>query len=146
MGFQVRFLKANPEWCMGCKNCELACTSRKMAKANNSPKYEVKTNIHIIQSDEIKFPVYCEHCEDAYCKEICPVNAIENNNGVIYLNTEKCIGCEMCVQACPYGVIDMRKADNKKIASKCDMCLDRQKNNLSPACYSACPVKALELI
>ena len=103
-----------------------------------------------VQSDNVKSPIHCRHFKDAYCKSICPVNAFANNAGVIQLDAEKCIGCEMCKQACPYGVISMIKeidlGSNKRVASKCDLCLDRQKSNENPACYSACPVKALELV
>ncbi|RKD30931.1 4Fe-4S dicluster domain-containing protein [Thermohalobacter berrensis] len=147
MGSKFKFLKINPKWCLGCKNCELACTSR---KAEKSSEYEIKTNIYVTEANNIKSPIHCRHCEDAYCEKICPVNAIKSNDEVVYLDSEKCIGCQMCEQACPYGVISMSKSisdnSNKKIASKCDLCLDRQKNNQSPACYSACPVKAIELI
>lgn len=49
----------------------------------------------------------------------------------------KCVGCWMCVMACPYGVIKRRKED--RVALKCDQCLELDE----PACVAACPTAAL---
>lgn len=145
---EIKFLKANPHLCMGCKNCELACTQRRLEKSANNLTYEIKTSIYVTNVEGIKSPIHCMHCEEAYCMKTCPTNAFTNRKGVIYLDDEKCIGCGICEQSCPYGVISMIKdlKVNKEVASKCDMCLDRQENNESPVCYLACPVKALELV
>jgi carbon-monoxide dehydrogenase iron sulfur subunit len=49
----------------------------------------------------------------------------------------KCIGCLLCVQACPFGMMGQRA--ESRIAVKCDRCPERQR----PACVDACPTRAL---
>jgi Fe-S-cluster-containing dehydrogenase component len=57
------------------------------------------------------------------------------------VNREYCIGCHMCVQACPFGVIAVRE-DGKGVL-KCDLCIERLREGQEPACVSSCPTKAL---
>jgi len=59
--------------------------------------------------------------------------------GIVINDINRCIGCWTCILACPYGVI-MRDYDNKKVASKCDLCIE---SNIEPACVKNCPNEAL---
>lgn len=144
---------SNPSHCLGCKGCELACATGKLNKyiANGqSDKRNIIANITVTENDNFKFPAYCRHCKDAYCLKMCPTKAIKEVEGIIKLAEDKCIGCGICKQACPYGAINMtsytENSKLKKVAVKCDMCIERQLNNEDPLCYSACPTKALKLI
>jgi carbon-monoxide dehydrogenase iron sulfur subunit len=68
----------------------------------------------------------------------CISGAISRTDeGVVFTNVDKCIGCWTCVMVCPYGVIGRHMEEHK--AYRCDRCPDRQ----SPACVDACPTKAL---
>ncbi len=51
-------------------------------------------------------PMVCMHCEDPTCAEVCPADAIKQNEDGIVQSALKprCIGCSNCVLACPFGV------------------------------------------
>ena len=54
---------------------------------------------------------------------------------------ERCIGCQECLAACPFGA--MQYDDDRETAVKCDLCMDRLKNDQTPACYSVCPTRCI---
>lgn len=146
----------DPEKCLSCKSCELACAiehskTKKLEEAIlESPPPQSRifvkpTDTEHPQFHELKITklVVCYHCEDAPCIKTCRIKAIEKlPEGEVIINLEKCVGCKRCISACPYGVI---KFDlNRKKAIKCDLCIDRQKEGKKTACISACPTKALK--
>jgi formate dehydrogenase iron-sulfur subunit len=59
----------------------------------------------------------------------------------VLFDKERCIGCGMCVQACPFGVITM--SSESKGVLKCDLCIERLAQGMEPACVSSCPTHAL---
>ena len=133
--------------CMGCKSCELACAvAHSSTKDLNSlvnieekPGYR----IHVVAYEHNAVPVHCNHCDDAPCMLVCPTGAIyrEGEKGPVLLDNARCIGCKMCVQACPFGVITI-KLDGKGVL-KCDLCMERLTEGQDPACVAACPTNAL---
>lgn len=84
----------------------------------------------------------CNHCADPACLKACPVNAISkrSEDGIVAVNTTKCIGCRACGDACPYHA-PQYGADGHM--QKCDLCLDRVSTGKQPACVSTCPACAL---
>lgn len=134
------------ERCMGCHSCETACAvahspSRTLAGALLADKPPLK-KIYVEQVDSIKAPVACRHCEEAYCVEVCMTHSLHRTEDGLVTNSdrqEKCLGCWMCIMACPFGVI--RQDGSKRRAIKCDReCLDETD---TPACVKACPTGAL---
>ena len=135
------------EKCMGCKSCELACalahSSTKdlnsLVDSEEKPGYR----IHIEAYENKAVPVHCNHCEDAPCMLACPTGAIyrEGEKEPVLFDSSRCIGCKMCVQACPFGVISIRLTG--KGVLKCDLCIERLIEGKEPACVEACPTKAL---
>lgn len=84
----------------------------------------------------------CFHCEEPACAEVCPVNAISRlDNGTVFLDEGKCIGCGYCNAACPFEVPKLR--DNRKVTNKCTLCSDRVAQDSIPACVQTCPGGAL---
>lgn len=141
------------ERCVGCKSCELAC-SREHTSAKNIADGKTKMALPRIKvqfgypdeaakaggkrSRGTPIPVRCRHCEDPKCVSACMAGALEKaEDGTVVHNEDKCVGCWMCIMACPYGVIS-RDTEAGKIV-KCDMCPDR----LTPACVASCKAGAM---
>jgi len=89
--------------------------------------------LRIIESSDnvFDFPLACRHCKDAPCIIACPVGAIsKSNDGKVYVNKDKCIGCGACVEACPFGAMFMDPDENYAInCILCGECVDRCPNN-----------------
>ena len=85
----------------------------------------------------------CMHCKDPTCAQVCPADAIKQNElGVVQSALKpRCIGCSNCVLACPFGV-PKYMADFDQMM-KCDMCFDRTAEGYAPMCASVCPSEAL---
>ena len=85
----------------------------------------------------------CNHCTDAPCVEICPTNALfKRDDGIVDFDSDACIGCKSCMQACPYDAIYIDEDTNT--AAKCNFCAHRVDNGLEPACVDGLP-DALDL-
>lgn len=86
-------------------------------------------------------PKMCNHCSNSPCMQVCPVGAsYKTEEGVVLVDSKRCIGCGYCVQACPYGSRFINP--ETKIAEKCTWCYHRITQDLKPACVQACPVEA----
>jgi Fe-S-cluster-containing dehydrogenase component len=99
-------------------------------------------------SRTVHFPRSCLHCENAACVTVCPTGASykRTSDGIVLVDEDKCIGCQLCSWACPYGA---REFDIEVgVMKKCTLCIDRIYNqNLDeadrvPACVAACPTGA----
>ena len=121
--------------CMGCHACEVAC--KQEHQLGVGPRL-----VRVIEKSADFYPVYCHHCANAPCKEACPVDAIsKDEQGLILIANELCIGCKECMEACPFGA--MQFDDERETAVKCDLCVDRLKDDKAPACYSVCPTRCV---
>ncbi|BEP18386.1 hypothetical protein PYJP_17380 [Pyrofollis japonicus] len=90
----------------------------------------------------LPYVVQCMHCEDPPCMNVCPVGAIyKGPDGIVRIDEAACIGCKQCVRVCPFGA--MLFDYDRGVAIKCDMCEDRLREGLPPACVEACPTGAL---
>jgi formate dehydrogenase iron-sulfur subunit len=89
----------------------------------------------------------CKHCAHAGCLEACPTGAIIRTEfDTVVVQQDVCNGCNYCVPACPYGVIEVNmtaEAGDGK-AHKCTLCYDRLKDGLEPACAKACPTDSIQ--
>jgi len=123
------------EDCIGCHACEVAC--KQEHGLGIGPRL-----IRIIEKAPDFIPIYCHHCTKAPCKDACPVDAIyRDEQGIVLIDNDLCIGCKACVEACPFGA--MQFDEEREIAVKCDLCIERLKNNEEPACSKACPTHCI---
>lgn len=87
--------------------------------------------------------VACNHCERPICVEVCPTCAInKREDGVVLIDPQRCIGCQYCSWACPYGALQYDAQAGKM--TKCTFCIDQIEQGLPPACVAACPMRALD--
>jgi carbon-monoxide dehydrogenase iron sulfur subunit len=146
----AKMIAVSIEKCMACKACEFACAvehsttkdPESIVKDGEKPGYRI--NVEAYGRNAI--PINCNHCEEAACIMACPTGAIYRNSekGPVLFKSEKCIGCKMCVQACPFGVITV-SPDGKGVL-KCDLCIERLAKGEQVACVTACPTSALRFI
>lgn len=86
-------------------------------------------------------PTVCQHCKDAPCVKVCPTGATyQTEDGQVLVNKEKCIGCKMCMAACPYGARSYNP--EAKVVEKCTLCHHLQEVGDQPACVKVCCAKA----
>lgn len=156
--------------CYGCYSCQVACKA-----VNNTPRGvdfasclqgEIGTYPNALRQ---MLPTLCMQCAEPECLKVCPTGATkQDENGIVTVDKDLCMGCKYCMMACPYGQrhsvsdwvnyfpdaegeLDVYQAYAKGkweekngygIATKCDFCLDRVKEGKQPACVEACPAKA----
>ena len=128
-------LTIDPEKCVACRTCELACSLTKTGRCNPS-----EARIRVIAFDEEAFytPTVCFQCQEAWCAQTCPAAAISKNmeTGGLIVDKDKCVGCRMCTMTCPFGQIFISKSTGK--SSKCDLC------GGDPTCVKFCPTGAIK--
>jgi len=91
-------------------------------------------------------PVMCYHCENPVCIKACPNGAIykEEKYGAVLVDPEKCTGTRKCWKACPYGAPQFQGDEPGTKMSKCNMCIERLEQGLTPICVLSCSMRALE--
>jgi len=137
----IKTLFVDPSRCIGCRACEAACRECETHKGESM----IMVDFLDRSSGVATQPTVCMHCEDpvAPCAQVCPVMAILiTPEGVVQqADPSRCIACQNCVYACPFGVpkIDLEA----KLMKKCNLCYDRTSEGLQPWCAQVCPTDAL---
>ena len=155
--------------CVGCNACSVNCKI-----TNNLPETNWWTRVLTEGGDEIDTPagvfpdvsmryitVGCQHCENPACTKVCPVGATykDPETGVVRQDYDKCIGCRICMAACPYNarVFNWSEPERdpnwnygdkdvpvrpKGVAEKCTLCKERTDRGDIPMCVRVCPGRA----
>lgn len=162
----IEHIRITPDKCKACRRCEVACIAAHHGmtfKEAMKHRDALVSRVQVVKAEGLKTSVRCHQCQDAPCCNICPVQALsQDEDGRIHMNEEQCIACKMCVAACPYGAITMdaftpEKGEegllacsfpHREIAVRCDMCHAWRMENGKKitACMEACPVRALYLV
>jgi molybdopterin-containing oxidoreductase family iron-sulfur binding subunit len=145
-----------------CKNvgaCKKACNhAHQLNPGQNWIKVlEMKDADHTAPYWE---PTTCMHCDEPPCVKVCPVDAtFKRQDGIVLIDSDRCIGCRFCMAACPYSTrvfnwqepileeevaaqpysCETSMPQKKGTVSKCDFCPDMTRKGELPHCVSACP-------
>lgn len=132
--------------CIGCSACALACKNE-----YQQDPYIRWRKVYFMPDDTFEQPLRvsvslsCNHCDQPACMNACPAGAYEKReDGIVLHDDEKCIGCKMCLLACPYRVPSYNDRTGK--VEKCHMCAKRQDDGLEPACVEGCPMDAIRVV
>lgn len=131
----MKVITMDPTKCVGCRNCELACAFVNSQETCERKESKIRVN-HYIEEHAV-IPMTCLHCEDAWCLNVCPANAIsrDEKTHAVVINPQACAGCKMCMLACPYGNIHFDSVN--LVSTKCNLCEG------NPRCVGHCIAAAL---
>ena len=153
--------------CAGCNACTMAC---KYQNATPPGMYWCKVLVGEYgtypNAGQSVLPIACQHCTDAPCVNSCPTGAsYYDENGNVQVDYEKCIGCRMCINACPYHArsyhdvkqdehpyyegFEMTPYEKLRVSEhpvgvveKCVMCRERTEQGEVPSCVQTCITKS----
>ncbi|HYV35847.1 MAG TPA: 4Fe-4S dicluster domain-containing protein [Gemmataceae bacterium] len=129
--------------CIGCHACTVACKSEHQVPVGVDRTWVKYIEKGTFPHNRRLFTVMrCNHCEWAPCVTICPVTALhKRDDGIVDFNSDRCIGCKGCMQACPYDALYIDPDTNT--AAKCNYCTHRIEIGLQPSCVVVCPEQAI---
>lgn len=125
--------------CIGCESCTVAC------KQENNVRLGAFWTKVLKMGPYGKFPdlemyflsVLCQHCKEPQCIQVCPTGAsYKREDGIVLIDKDKCIGCQYCLMACPYGVRSYNKQEG--VVEKCTLCAHLVDIGEAPACVKTC--------
>ena len=129
--------------CIGCHACSVACKSEHEVPLGVDRTWVKYVEKGVFPNNRRHFTVMrCNHCEAAPCVTICPVTALfQADSGIVDFESDRCIGCKACLQACPYDALYIDPETDT--AAKCNFCSDRLEVGLEPSCVAVCPEQAI---
>lgn len=134
----ANMLMIYPNKCTGCRLCELACSFQQESAFRPGA-----SRIHTLtwEREGFSVPLMCQQCDDAPCVSVCPTGAMHlgpPGSNLVELDQDACIGCKLCVVACPFGSVRYDSAT--MTIAKCDTCAG------TPECVAMCPNDAIKFV
>ena len=134
--------------CVGCLACAVACKVannvpigsfwNKVLRIGPNPSTEGSDFPNV---DMYFLPIQCQHCENPACVAVCPTGASHKlEDGTVQVDKEKCIGCQFCAMACPYGVRYLNETE--RVVEKCTLCEQKIAQGELPQCVAQCGGRA----
>ena len=136
---KIKIFRAIPELCTGCDMCTITCSLTKTGKVNPS---SARIRIDRSGGHEFPQPIICRHCKKPSCLAACRVEGamhLDRETGAVVINEAKCVRCLDCMNACPFGAIQVSPVGEML---KCDLC------GGDPVCIKHCsprPERSLPL-
>jgi Fe-S-cluster-containing dehydrogenase component/formate-dependent nitrite reductase membrane component NrfD len=129
--------------CIGCHACSTACKAENEVPLGVNRTWVKYVEKGVFPHTRRYFQVTrCNHCDRPPCVPICPTTAMyRRSDGIVEFDSQRCIGCKACLQACPYDAIHIDPESGT--AAKCHFCAHRTDVGLEPACVIVCPVHAI---
>ncbi|MBN2123447.1 MAG: 4Fe-4S dicluster domain-containing protein [Deltaproteobacteria bacterium] len=130
--------------CIGCYSCVVGCKNWHRIDAGEKGRIRLLDLVLGTYPDVSRWvmPLMCMQCDRPPCVSVCPTRAgYRRDDGIVTIDPEKCVGCELCTFACPYGARTMR--GDSPVADGCDLCANRVDEGLEPYCVESCPMDAL---
>ncbi len=149
--------------CIGCRSCLVVCKVE-----NGTPPQIFWGDVLIKEEGEYPMvtrtylPKLCMHCKEPFCVKACPTGAsIQREDGIVYVDDTKCMGCRYCIMVCPYEArsywsekdpkyyysqgstpyeLQMEKkwSHQSGVTQKCTLCMHRLDKGLKPSCVETC--------
>lgn len=140
--------------CSGCKACQVACKDKNKLPVGvlwrrvyeiSGGSWEQAGDAWVTDVFAYNLSIACNHCVHPKCAGVCPTDAfVARADGIVYIDTSKCIGCGYCSWACHYAAPQYNPALG--YMTKCNFCYDNLDAGLPPACVAACPLRALDFV
>ena len=149
--------------CIGCQACTVACKVKNFTKPGIFWSWVLEEEAGEYPSvRRYSIPRLCMHCQNAPCMDACPTGATyQQKDGLVLIDSDKCVGCKYCILACPYGTRCFNEEEGGYfgevfippeeigyqqhrlgVVEKCDFCIDLLKGGQEPACVRVCPTQA----
>ena len=135
--------------CVGCLACSAACKTVNNVPIGNFWNKVLRIGPNKVENRTTKgstvetyfLPIQCQHCENPACVQVCPTEASHKlEDGSVQVDKEKCIGCQFCAMACPYGVRYLN--EEERVVEKCTLCEQRTAQGELPQCVAQCSGRA----
>lgn len=128
--------------CTGCHACSVSCKAEFNVPLGVWRSWvKIKEKGTYPNTGRFFLPRLCNHCDNPPCKKVCPSGATtQREDGIVKVDSNKCVGCKLCIAACPYNA--RFSHPEEKTANKCDFCMHRVDKGIVPSCVNTCPAKA----